>query len=139
MPEVVHASCVDLDGQGVLITGASGTGKSTLALDLIGQGAVLVADDKVSLEIDNGRLIATRPATLPAAIEVRGLGLLTPPTCARTPLALVVDLDRSETERLPPIRDITKLGCRLPLLYKAQTLHFGLAIALMLRHSRTAV
>jgi len=42
-----HASCVDFDGKGVLILGASGSGKSSLALACMSLGARLVGDDYV--------------------------------------------------------------------------------------------
>ena len=50
MANNVYASCVSVDGQGVLLIGGSGTGKSDLALRLImDKKAVLVADDRVEL------------------------------------------------------------------------------------------
>ena len=137
-PSPVHASCVDLDGQGVLITGASGRGKSTLALALIGQGARLVADDRVALVRTGETVTATRPPGLPPLIEARGLGLLHAPLCSATVLALVVDLDTPETERLPPLRHTSVLGCAIPLIYRGEGLDFGFHLALMLRHGRGA-
>jgi len=48
---VLHASCVCLEGRAVLIRGASGSGKSGLALQLIALGAALVADDRTVAEL----------------------------------------------------------------------------------------
>ncbi len=48
---IVHASCVAFGGAGVLILGPSGSGKSALALALMGLGAALVADDRVLLTL----------------------------------------------------------------------------------------
>ena len=50
-PDIVniHASCVAVRGEGVLILGASGQGKSDLALRLIDRGATLVADDRCDI------------------------------------------------------------------------------------------
>lgn len=45
----IHASAVSLAGRGLLILGASGTGKSGLALEMMSRGAVLIADDRVRL------------------------------------------------------------------------------------------
>ncbi len=45
----LHASAVAVDGRGCLITGASASGKSTLALEMIALGAELVADDRVDV------------------------------------------------------------------------------------------
>ena len=53
----LHASCVAINGQAVLLAGASGTGKSDLALRLIDHGAQLVADDQTELSLQNGVLI----------------------------------------------------------------------------------
>ena len=44
---LLHASCVELSGTGVVLVGPSGSGKSDLALRLIDGGAQLVADDRV--------------------------------------------------------------------------------------------
>ena len=43
---LLHASCVSINGNGVLICGSSGSGKSSLAINLIALGAELVADDR---------------------------------------------------------------------------------------------
>ena len=59
---LVHATCVALDGAGVLLRGPSGSGKSDLALRLIDGGARLVADDQVALSAEAGRLVARAPA-----------------------------------------------------------------------------
>ena len=47
--ETIHASCVAIDGRALLIEGASGDGKSDLALRLIDRGATLVSDDYTCL------------------------------------------------------------------------------------------
>lgn len=141
----LHASCVDLDGRGVLITGAAGRGKSTLALALITQGARLVADDQVVVRrpAEEGASqpmtppLATRPETLPTQIEARGVGLLNAPMAKESPVHLVIDMDQDEAERLPPLRHFTLLGCRIPLLYRGDPISFGNAVGLMLRHGRS--
>jgi serine kinase of HPr protein (carbohydrate metabolism regulator) len=96
----VHAGCVAIGGRGVLIAGASGAGKSDLAMRLIDRGAALVADDYVSLRAEGGQVIAAAPAAIAGLIELRGVGLLTLPYLAQAPVALVVDLDLAP-ERLP--------------------------------------
>ena len=73
---LLHATAVAVDDQAVLIEGASGSGKSALALTLMAFGAVLVADDRVLLQIAGGNLIATPPATIAGRIEARGMGIL---------------------------------------------------------------
>ena len=96
----LHAGCVAIGGRAVLIFGASGSGKSDLAMRLIDRGAALVADDYVSLRAEGGRIIAAAPAAIAGRIELRGVGLLTMPYLAQAPVALVVDLDLAP-ERLP--------------------------------------
>jgi serine kinase of HPr protein (carbohydrate metabolism regulator) len=61
MSETVHATCVAIDGRGILIRGRSGAGKSDLALRLIDRGARLVSDDYTILAASGGRLRAAAP------------------------------------------------------------------------------
>lgn len=128
MVQVIHASCVAFARQGVLILGASGSGKSALALQLLALGADLVADDRVALHAGDGVLLSCAPPGLPAMIEARGVGLLRAPLLAQARLALVVDLDRQEDARLPPLRNITLLDVTLPLVHGARSGHFAAAI-----------
>ena len=72
---LIHATTVQLGAHGVLIIGPSGSGKSDLALRLIGEGALLVSDDQTRLTLKDGRLIATAPATIAGRIEARGIGI----------------------------------------------------------------
>lgn len=96
----IHATAVSIGGKAVLLTGASGSGKSDLALRLIDRGAVLVADDQVELTVREARLFASPPATIAGRIEVRGVGIVTKPFAENMPVALIVDLD-AVPERLP--------------------------------------
>jgi HPr kinase/phosphorylase len=136
--EIRHASCVAVDGRGLLILGASGAGKSGLALQLIALGARLVADDRTELTAHAGRLTARCPVAIKGLIEARGIGLLRAPTLDEAEIALVVDLDRIEDQRLPPRRKITILGCEADLVLQAQNDHFPAALMLYLRHGRQA-
>ena len=74
--EQIHATCVDIEGAGVLLLGPSASGKSDLALRLMDGGARLVADDRVDLALEDGRLVASAPKDIASRIEVRGLGIL---------------------------------------------------------------
>jgi hypothetical protein len=56
--EVLHASGVVLDGKAVLITGAAGAGKSSLAAALLRLGGLLLSDDAVALQVRDGALVA---------------------------------------------------------------------------------
>lgn len=115
----IHAGCVALwsaqGWRGVLIEGPSGSGKSDLALRLIGQGWRLVSDDRTILWRSAGRLFAACPPAIAGRIEARGLGIVAEP-----PLALVevVLAARCETpvERLPEVETLTLCGGSVPLL-----------------------
>jgi HPr kinase/phosphorylase len=135
----LHASAVAVEGRGVLITGPSGSGKSSLALELIGMGASLVADDGVLLSRGpEGRVIARAPAAIRGLIEARGVGLLRARAADDVPLALVVDLSQVESDRLPPERTTTLLGTELPLLHKVESPHFPAAIRQYLAAGRSS-
>src|SRR3546814_5042791 len=67
--QAVHASCVALDGRAVLLMGASGSGKSDLALRLIDRGWSLVSDDYVTLESRGGKLVAAPPEQIAGRSE----------------------------------------------------------------------
>ncbi|MGE5546886.1 MAG: HPr kinase/phosphorylase [Solirubrobacterales bacterium] len=115
--QLVHATSVEIDGRAVLIRGASGSGKSDLALRLIDGGATLVADDQTELVAENGRLFASVPATIAGLLEVRGLGLVRVPHCNRVPVALVVDLvGAGDVDRLPEPKATAFLGVAVPML-----------------------
>jgi hypothetical protein len=56
--EVLHASAVVVDGRGVAVTGQSGAGKTTLALELVKRGADFLADDVLAIEAAGGGVTA---------------------------------------------------------------------------------
>ena len=95
-PRQVHGSCAARDGEGVLVLGEAGAGKSDLLLRLLSRGFTLVADDQV--EIADG--CASPPAALAGLLEVRGLGIVRLPYLSRVRLAIVVQL-ATDGERLP--------------------------------------
>lgn len=96
----VHASCVAIGSHGVLLLGKTGSGKSDLALRLIEQGAVLVADDRTILFVENGMLKARAPSTITGLLEVRGVGIVKFRCRKTVGVALAVRLGR-EGARLP--------------------------------------
>ncbi len=91
-PFVHQAGCVACHGRGLLIEGAPGAGKSSLALALIDRGARLVGDDGVTLSVIGGRLIAAPPPQTRGLIEVRNLGILPMPVVETVPVALLLRL-----------------------------------------------
>jgi HPr kinase/phosphorylase len=137
--QTLHATCVSVEGRGLLIIGPSGAGKSSLAIRLMALGASLVSDDQTTVRVQDGQLWANCPApAMSGLIEARGLGILRAPVVAGTALVLVADLSRLETDRLPPVRHTMILGCELPLVLQVQKDHFPAALMLYLRHGRQA-
>ena len=104
----VHATAVLVGAKAVLIRGASGAGKSRLALgliDAVGTGGLrfarLIADDRVILEAAHGRLVVRAPPPIAGLVEERGRGIL---ACAYEDLAvvgLIVDLAAADAARMP--------------------------------------
>jgi serine kinase of HPr protein (carbohydrate metabolism regulator) len=114
---MIHATCVVVGGAGVLLRGPSGSGKSDLALRLIDGGAALVADDRVLLARENGRLVGRAPPAIAGLLEVRGLGLVPVTPVPAAEIDLVVDLRPcGAIERLPEPAWCAYLGVRLPLV-----------------------
>jgi HPr kinase/phosphorylase len=105
----LHASCAAHEGDGVLLLGQSGAGKSNLLLRLLDRGFTLVADDQV--DIDGNQ--ASAPPSLAGLIEVRGLGILRLPYLDHAILRLAVRLERGD--RMPAPKDFSDL--HIPMVY----------------------
>jgi HPr kinase/phosphorylase len=135
---ILHATCVAVDGRGLLILGPSGSGKSALGLRLIALGARLVADDRTEVTATDGQLTARSPASITGLIEARGVGILHAPTAELAEVVLVADLGQMEDQRLPPARRITILGCEVGLVLQVRNDHFPDALMLYLRYGRQA-
>ena len=75
--ELRHGVLLDLYGEGVLLEGKSGVGKSECALDLVARGHRLVADDLVEVRrLGQDRLLGGAPVLLRDHMEIRGLGII---------------------------------------------------------------
>lgn len=112
MAELVHATAIAFGARGVLLRGASGSGKSDLALRCIGLPcsqaapgpAMLVADDQVLVEALPEGVFVSPPPTIAGLLEVRGVGIIQVPHTASARLELVVDLVASDqVVRMPVI------------------------------------
>ena len=111
--EVMHASAVALDGGAVVLLGASGAGKTTLALALCELGAGFLTDDVVALELGDGRLIA-HPGSPVAVVKHSEEHLIGVPGARNpAPLRAVVVLERGPgAPRHPafaPLREARRL------------------------------
>ena len=132
-PVILHASAVSLNDYAVLIRGASGSGKSALALQLMGLGCDLVADDQCQVFDKQGAVWVQAPDSLPALIEARGVGLLPATLKGPAKLALVVDMDVEGDDRLPEPMETQVAGHPVPLINKARGPHFPSAVLLYLK------
>ncbi len=133
----LHASAVAFDGRAALITGASGSGKSSLALELIALGGVLVADDQVEINVREEGVWLSAPQPLAGRIEARGIGILQVPS-APARAVVVIDMDTVEAERLPPERAVTVAGATFPLLRKVESPSFAAMLRAYLLGGRFA-
>lgn len=122
----LHGTTVALGDVGVLLLGASGSGKSDLALRFLaehgrwpcgGLRRTLVADDRTIVTLTPTGLIASSPQTIAGKLEVRGVGIVEVETRVSVPLRLVVQLVSPQAvERLPSDDDTIELLSRqLPL------------------------
>jgi HPr kinase/phosphorylase len=124
---LIHATCVALGGQGVLIMGPPGSGKSDLALRLIdspGRGvgteplpAELVSDDQTLITRQGDRLFGSAAQGIAGKLEIRGIGIVDVAHQPSIALALAVRLaPASGIERMPasPGPQLELLGMALP-------------------------
>jgi HPr kinase/phosphorylase len=121
----VHASAATIGGRGILIRGASGSGKSSLLLQILStdpRGSQLVADDRVLLHAEDGRLIASPPPSLAGLLEIRGQGIRRLPSLPCVAIDLVADLRTAEDCPRMPTRDescVELCGITLPRIFIA--------------------
>lgn len=72
-----HGVLVEVYGEGILIMGESGVGKSEAAIELVKRGHRLVADDAVEIRcISDNRLVGSSPEIIRHFVEVRGIGII---------------------------------------------------------------
>ena len=126
---LLHGSCVAYGGRALLIVGASGAGKSELALSLMAFGAELVADDMTWLHRATTALLASAPETIAGQIEARGLGVLRAVAAPPTEVSWAVHLCETPPPRLGTRSEVTLLGRALPF-WKVQP-HAALAAQLV--------
>ena len=126
----IHASCVCWQKKGILLLGSSGSGKSDLSLRLIQEyGAVLVADDRVDLNVSHETIYASAPLSLKSMLEVRGVGIVKAPSIERCPINIVVELvsNDEKIERLPENNFWNYEEIQVPLLrlhaFEASIIH----------------
>ena len=100
-----HGVLVDVYGEGILITGVSGVGKSETAVELVKRGHRLVADDLVELyKASENLLIGQAPALTRHFVELRGIGIVDIKSLYgvesvkdKTPVDMIINLEEWET------------------------------------------
>ncbi len=116
MPQI-HATAVSIKGNGILLCGDSGSGKSDLGLRMIDRGARLVADDRCDLNVIEDQLVVSCPQTIFGMMEVRGIGILRFECEGAAPVRLIVELcDSDAIERMPGPRMNEKYGAPVPVI-----------------------
>lgn len=111
------ATGIYFNGCGILIVGKSGSGKSSLALAFLDQGASLISDDVTHLILQEGKVIARAPLSIQGALEVRQIGILrVDQQVQNIPIQMVVELTEQEIERYPlELKTYSLLGVNVPL------------------------
>jgi len=73
----MHGVLVEVNGEGILILGESGVGKSETALEIVKRGHRLIADDQVEIRrVSETTLLGRAPEIIRHLIEIRGIGIL---------------------------------------------------------------
>ena len=114
IPVNIHGTAVSIAGEGVLIIGASGSGKSDLALRLIDRGAILISDDRVIVvNVNDEPFLQTAP-NIENLIEMRGIGIVTMPSVTGIKLRLVIDLGAKVFRFIDTFADYDVAGFVVP-------------------------
>ena len=73
----MHGVLVEVNGEGILILGESGVGKSETALEIVKRGHRLIADDQIEIrKVSETTLLGRAPDVIKHLIEIRGIGIL---------------------------------------------------------------
>jgi len=102
--------------RGALIEGPSGTGKSDLAIRMMGGGFRLVADDRVVVWTSGGRLFGKSPRPLAGLLEARGVGIIPEAPLELCEIVLLVQCrpEAAQVERMPDSAPVDVLGVAIP-------------------------
>ena len=123
-----HGVLMEVYGEGILLTGESGMGKSEAAIELLKRGHRLIADDAVEIrKISGNTLIGSAPATIRNFVELRGIGIINVAQLfgmgavkEQNEIDLVVDIvpwnNQTEYDRLGiEVRYTELLGIKVPI------------------------
>ena len=104
-----------------------------MALQLMALGCALVADDKVMLREQGGKLMASPPDTLAGMIEARGVGILQADFRAAAEIVFVVDLDMPPAKRFPEPQTRRFQNLDFPVVSGGDGSHFPAAVLQLLK------
>jgi len=113
----LHATTVSWKGRAAMLVGPSGSGKSSLALQLMALGCDLVSDDQTEITREGERLIARAPKAIKGKIEARGFAILDAATIDQSEIVCVIDLGVIEKDRLPQDKSIEICGKAIKLFH----------------------
>ncbi len=135
-----HCTCVAIGGVGVMIEGAAGAGKTSLALGLIeaararGLDGALVADDQALLSARGGRLMARVPGPIAGKVELRGFGICEVEHREEAMIGVVAEIAEPETiERMPEPQTCERAGVSVDLV-RVPARHEALGVRIILAH-----
>ena len=139
----LHGSLVQIDRKGVLITGKSGSGKTSLALGLIetasgdGKTAFLVSHDQVLISTTGDCVMEAAPTSIAGKIEIYGFGIVPREHISSSQIHLIVKLvDDRILERMPEPITQTIGQCVLPLICAPER-HENLAVRIVMAKLRS--
>lgn len=117
---VIHACLVSIDGVGVVITGDSGVGKTSVCLELEKLGHPFLADDSVEIRYRGIDVLGTAPPETAGKVAIRGIGIIDGAARskvdrhdARVSIKFVIELTAIETS--PVNQAIDPLFTNLPI------------------------
>lgn len=123
-----HASALHINEIGILIEGASGSGKTSLMLGLLERAqlenlkASMIADDQVFLKQNKNSLIARAPKTIAGLVEIHGYGIIKKPHEPKCDIKLIVEIVEDEKiDRMPKQKYRIFETLRLPMIEVPQT------------------
>lgn len=109
---LIHGVFLNIYGKGVIIKGASGIGKSEIALELIKRGHLLVADDAVELYHLGQSIVGKAPEVLSNLLEIRGIGVID--VSKMFGISSILEKDKVDLiiqlDRWVPSREYTRIG-----------------------------
>ena len=115
----LHATCIAIKQNGILLLGKSGAGKSDLALRLIeNKNAILVADDRVDIKKIDNKIFALPPHTIKGLLELRGIGIIKVSYLEQCDIKLAVNLvdDIKQIERMPENKFYEIQQVKIPMI-----------------------